>query len=78
MDKLRLAPRIPDAWTAYKIHYRYRATTYHITVRRVGQQPQRVLRAALDGAGIDLTGQPHCMIPLVDDRRDHYVEMDLG
>ena len=34
-DQLRLTPRLPKAWTTYKIHYRYRQTVYHITITRL-------------------------------------------
>jgi len=78
VDKLRLAPRIPDEWSEYKIHYRYRATTYHLTVRRVGPKPLVVLNLTIDGATVDGTGQPHCTIPVVDDHREHHVEVGLG
>ena len=35
-DRLRLEPRMPESWTTFKIHYRYRQTVYHITVIRAG------------------------------------------
>ena len=35
IDKLRLVPRVPAGWESYKIHYRYRETFYHITVRQL-------------------------------------------
>ena len=40
-DRLRVAPRVPAAWGSYKIHYRYRETFYHITVKRVGKRSGR-------------------------------------
>ena len=64
--------------------YRYRDTVYHITVRRVGEESGHVNRVTVDGAVVDVTdkggtGRPQGkMIPLVDDRREHYVEVDLG
>jgi len=38
-DRLRLAPRLPKSWKTYKIHYRYRQTVYHITIKRVAAAP---------------------------------------
>src|SRR5690349_13057455 len=39
-NQLRLSPRLPKAWTAFTIHYRYRQTAYRIDVRRiVGASP---------------------------------------
>ncbi len=71
-DQLRLAPRLPKAWTTCKIHYRYRQTVYHITITRL----------AADSAGaelLSLDGQPIAgeTLPLRDDRQDHAVEMSV-
>jgi cyclic beta-1,2-glucan synthetase len=41
VDHLRIAPCVPADWDSYKIHYRYRETVYHITVRRVGEHRGR-------------------------------------
>ena len=83
-DHLRIAPCIPAHWESYKIHYRYRDTPYHITVRRAGEKSEHVNRVTVDGAVVEVTdmggaGRPQGkLIPLVDDRREHYVEVDLG
>ncbi|MDP1644223.1 MAG: glucoamylase family protein, partial [Thiobacillus sp.] len=73
VDHLRIAPCIPAHWDSYKIHYRYRETVYHITVRRVAGQSGQVIRVTVDGVTC-----PDTRIPLIDDRREHYVEVDLG
>ncbi|MGB5457930.1 MAG: glucoamylase family protein [Gammaproteobacteria bacterium] len=83
VDHLHLAPCIPAQWPSYKIHYRYRETVYHISVKRVDEASARSIRVTLDGtevsgAGIDAAGRPRGMIPLVDDRREHYVEVELS
>ena len=78
VDKLRLEPRIPAGWESYKIHYRYRATFYHITVKRVDKVPEQMVRATLDGDELGEEGRRQATIPLVDDRRDHYVQVELG
>ena len=77
VDKLRLRPCIPDDWESYKIHYRYRETFYHITVKRTGKEPTRVIRMTADGAVTDGAALPQA-ISLVDDHRDHHVEIELG
>jgi len=82
-DRLSLTPCIPDDWQTYKIHYRYRETVYHITVNRVVEQPEHMIRVTLDGtvvdgAGVDGARRPHGLIPLVDDHREHYVEVELS
>jgi cyclic beta-1,2-glucan synthetase len=83
VDQLRIAPCIPADWASYKIHYRYRETVYHITVRRVGEESDQLVRITVDGAVLTETSaegaeRPQDRIPLVDDRREHYVEVDLG
>jgi len=83
VDQLRIAPCIPAHWQSYKIHYRYRETVYHITLKRVAAKSKRALRVTLDGAmvnktSMDAAGLPQGMIPLVDDHREHYVEVDLN
>jgi len=71
VDKLRLTPRIPATWPEFKVHYRYRETFYHITIRNGGGMSVR--RIVADGAE-----QAEKVISLVDDRTDHNVEVDLG
>ena len=83
VDRLRIAPCIPADWASYKIHYRYRETVYHITVRNVGGGSDKVVRITMDGAVLNETSaegaeRPQDMVPLVDDRREHYVEVDLA
>jgi cellobiose phosphorylase len=72
VDHLRIAPCVPADWDSYKIHYRYRDTVYHITVRRVGEPSGQAIRVRVDGAE-----RPDTRIPLIDDRREHFVEVDL-
>ncbi|MBA2241851.1 MAG: cyclic beta 1-2 glucan synthetase, partial [Chthoniobacterales bacterium] len=72
-NRLRVVPRFPASWTAYKIHYRYRQTVYHISVAA----------RADDSAGpneLSLDGQPLVeeTIPLRDDHIEHFVEMRVA
>lgn len=83
VDSLRIAPCIPDHWDSYKVHYRYRETIYHIGIQRVGEQSGKTIRVILDGvilheAGMTGTNKPQGRIPLVDDRRDHHVQIELS
>ena len=83
VDQLRIAPCIPSDWSSYKIHYRYRETVYHITVKRVSEMPGHVSRVTLDGVelngvSVDSDGRPQGAIPLVGDRRERYVEVELS
>jgi cellobiose phosphorylase len=72
-DQLRLAPRMPQAWTSYKIHYRYRQTVYHITIARPAPDSPDASRLSLDGQ--DIAGP---VLPLRDDRQEHIVVMNIG
>jgi len=71
-DHLRIAPCVPADWDSYRIHYRYRETVYHIAVRRVAEPLGQATRMTVDGVE-----RPDARIPLVDDRREHHVEIDL-
>jgi cyclic beta-1,2-glucan synthetase len=65
VDKLHVAPCLPAHWPGYKVHYRYRETVYHIAVVQLGA-------AGLNVDGVELDG---LAIPLVDDHREHTVEV---
>jgi cellobiose phosphorylase len=71
VDQLRFAPLIPDTWPSFKIHYRYRETVYHITL--LNGEGTDVIRLSLDGQT-----QPGATLSLVDDRREHNVEVQFG
>ena len=73
VDHLRIAPCVPADWQAYTIHYRYRETVYHITVKRVAEQAGEVTRVTVDDAE-----RSDMRIPLVDDHQEHFVEVELG
>ncbi len=51
-SQLRLAPRMPAAWSGYKIHYRYRQTVYHITFTRTAAGTKGPDSITLDGKEI--------------------------
>ncbi len=69
VDKLRFAPCLPVDWKGFKLYYRYRETVYEIAVL---QQPAEVGGSRVTVDGIE---QPDKAIPLVDDRRNHSVEV---
>jgi cyclic beta-1,2-glucan synthetase len=69
-NQLRLAARLPNSWTTFKIHYRYHQTVYHITLTRSPDGSPRPIQIVLDGQ--QLAGET---IPLQDDHRDHSVEI---
>ena len=71
-DQLRLNPRLPKSWTTCKIHYRYRQTVYHITITRLVADWADANQLFLDGKELAVEA-----IPLVDDRREHFVELKV-
>ena len=70
-DHLRFAPCLPADWKGFKVRYRYLETTYAIAVLQPG------------GAGdamwvtVDGVAQPDALVALVDDRREHSVEVTI-
>lgn len=71
VDRLHVAPCLPAHWRGFKIHYRYRETVYHINVTQLG--------ADADGAGgLTVDGVERDAIPLVDDQREHAVEVRVA
>jgi cellobiose phosphorylase len=69
VDKLRIAPCLPVDWETFSVHYRYGETAYHIAV---------VQAHGGDGEScvtVDGVKQKDKTIPLVDDRREHSVEV---
>jgi cellobiose phosphorylase len=68
-EHLRLAPCFSGKWPGYKIHYRYRQTTYHITIARLAPDSSEPPSLSLDG--VPLEGN---LLPLKDDRQEHHAE----
>jgi cellobiose phosphorylase len=73
VDRLYLEPRLPEHWTGFKLHYRFRETVYHIVVTQTpggeGDDP----RVTVDGVVQEGEG-----IGLVDDRREHVVGVGVA
>jgi cyclic beta-1,2-glucan synthetase len=84
VNHLRIAPCMPAHWPGYKIDYRYRSTRYHIAVRRSGTTTPTSIRVLLDGRVIDEANTEggasrlEGIITLIDDRREHTVEVELS
>ena len=73
-DKLYFAPCLPVDWASFKLHYRYRETVYHITVTQMAANGDQsdAMRLTLDGIE-----HPDKIIPLLDDRKEHTVEVRI-
>jgi cyclic beta-1,2-glucan synthetase len=69
VDRLRIEPCLPADWSAFTVHYRFRETVYHITVHQTAHATgeQRLSVDGYDQAGT--------AVPLVDDRREHWVDV---
>jgi len=70
VDKLRFTPCLPSDWQAFKVHYRYRETVYHITVLQKSG-------GSMAGVTVDGVEQHDNAIPLLDDRQEHSVEIRI-
>jgi cellobiose phosphorylase len=70
-DKLHVEPCIPAHWASFKMNYRYRETVYQITVCQT-RAADGVTMLTVDGIELhDL------IIPLVDDRQKHEVDLRI-
>ena len=69
-EQLHIAPCVPASWKSFEVIYRYRQTSYHITVFPHASKDEARLR-------IDGVEHPGPGIPLVDDRQSHFVEIRI-
>jgi cellobiose phosphorylase len=72
VNRLRFTPCLPADWKSFLLHYRYRETFYHITVIRSGPGCDVVSMT------VDDLVQSEKEVLLVDDRKEHFVEVMLG
>jgi cellobiose phosphorylase len=68
-NKLRFTPCLPADWDGFNVHYRYRKTIYHIAILRA-QTGEGEMKVTVDGVE-----QSEKAIPLVDDGKEHKVEV---
>jgi cellobiose phosphorylase len=71
VDKLRIAPCLLADWKAFKVHYRYRETVYHITVSEM------IAVSGETSVTVDGVELPDKIVHLVDDRQEHSVEVKI-
>ncbi|MGA9851914.1 MAG: glucoamylase family protein [Gammaproteobacteria bacterium] len=71
VDKLYIEPCLPADWTTFKLRYRYRETTYHISVL---QTPHANVPVGVLYDGIE---QGDEAIRLIDDHQEHTVEVRI-
>jgi cellobiose phosphorylase len=75
VDKLHINPCLPAHWSSLKIHYRFHATTYHLTITQIWnsensennkEHSTKVSQVTVDGVECN-----DLVIPLVDDQQEH-------
>ena len=73
--RLRLAPCLPPEWPGFSLRYRHLGTTYAIRVVQLD-----AARGPIEGPGLilDGVGQEDAALTLVDDGREHEVEVRLS
>ena len=71
-DTLTVKPCIPANWDSFKLNYRFRDTTYRITVTQISEL------AGVPSVMVDGTGQPDGVIRLCDDGEEHVVSIRMG
>jgi cellobiose phosphorylase len=72
VDTLHFAPCLPADWKAFKLHYRYRETVYHITVQQARDED---VETSVTVDGIERHDKA---ILLVDDRQEHSAEVRIA
>jgi len=70
-DRLRFTPCLPADWQEFRLRYRFRQTTYRITVRQSAGADAEM------SVSVDGIVQPEPEIQLRDDREEHQVEVRL-
>jgi len=71
VDTLHLSPCLPPEWTDFKIHYRYRETTYHLAVLQTKETTGTTV--VVDGVTI-----ANNLIHLLDDHQEHNAAITIG
>ena len=71
-NTLQVAPCLPADWNGFTVRYRYRETVYRIIFTQLPDRKSE-MRVTVDGVERD---EP--VIPLVDDHREHTVEVKIS
>ncbi len=73
VNKLQfVSPCLPEGWKSFNLHYRYRETFFHIKIVVTGNG-RNIIKVISDGVE-----QENKTIILVDDRREHSAEVEIG
>jgi cellobiose phosphorylase len=69
-NTLTFNPRVPAQWEHFKVHYRFKETVYHCSFHQV--KPGGAVHIIVDG---DV--QEEKFLTLLDDHREHFVEITI-
>jgi cyclic beta-1,2-glucan synthetase len=69
-DKLRIEPCVPEAWKSFTIHYRFKASMYHIHIHQDELYEP--------GMTVDNVVEPTNAIQLINDMQEHTVVITLA
>ena len=72
-DSLQINPCMPEDWKTYSLSYRYLNTVYRVVVVRTELEGAPGIRTSLDGVELE-----NGRVPLVDDQREHLVEVRVN
>jgi cellobiose phosphorylase len=72
-DGLIIDPCIPSKWKGFSARRTFRGSNYFITVRNPKKVSKGVAKMTIDGKP-----QAGNIIPIFKDKKDHYVEVELG
>jgi cyclic beta-1,2-glucan synthetase len=72
---LKIDPCIPRAWPGFEMTYVYKTSRYRIAVSNPNAVSSGIAYASVDAANVP---GPDCAIILIDDGREHRVEITLG
>ena len=73
-NRLRFAPCVPREWKQFTMRYRFRETFYEITVRQTEAATEEV---AATHVTVDGVRQMEPFVEMIDDRRDHHVQVHI-
>jgi cellobiose phosphorylase len=75
-DRLRFAPCLPPGWNEFTMRYRYRETSYHISVRRTKVEVDEDIEGT--SVTVDGVAQEGTFVLLADDKQVHRVEVRVA
>lgn len=73
VDQLHIKPCLPAEWQSYLVHYRFRDTFYHITIRRA-----KSVADSVHSQSNEIAKSEEAVIALVNDFEEHHVTVDIG